>query len=47
MKEVFFLRPKTNSLFIAPHFLKKIFLKKKYYLLPNNKYFRKIIIFFI
>ncbi len=46
MKEVFFLRPKTNSLFIAPHFLKKIFLKKKYYLLPNNKYFRKIIIFF-
>tara|TARA_B110000977_G_scaffold189679_1_gene259533 strand:- start:4554 stop:5876 length:1323 start_codon:yes stop_codon:yes gene_type:complete len=46
MKEVFLLHPKTISLIIAPHFLKKVFLKKKYYLLPNNKYLRKINIFF-
>ena len=46
MKKVFLLRPKSHSLFIVPDYLKKIFLKKKYYLLPNNKYLRKIIIFF-
>ena len=46
MKKVFLLRPKSYSLFIVPDYLKKIFLKKKYYLLPNNKYLRKIIIFF-
>ena len=46
MKEVFLLHPKTISLIIAPHFLKKVFLKKKYHLLPNNKYLRKINIFF-
>jgi surface carbohydrate biosynthesis protein len=46
MKGVFFIRPKTYSLLVVPHFLKKIFIKKKYYLLPNNKYLRKIIIIF-
>ena len=46
MKKVFLLRPKSYSLFVVPDYLKKIFLKKKYYLLPNNKYLRKIIIFF-
>ena len=46
MKKVFLLRPKSHSLFIVPDYLKKIFLKKKYYLLPNNEYLRKIFIFF-
>ena len=46
MKKVFLLRPKSYSLFVVPDYLKKIFLKKKYHLLPNNEYLRKIIIFF-
>ena len=46
MKKVFLIRPKSHSLFIVPDYLKKIFLKKKYYLLPNNEYLRKIFIFF-
>ena len=45
MKKVFLLRPKSYSLFVVPDYLKKIFLKKKYHLLPNNEYLRKIIIF--
>tara|TARA_B100000963_G_scaffold361726_1_gene399014 strand:+ start:56 stop:1384 length:1329 start_codon:yes stop_codon:yes gene_type:complete len=46
MRKIFLLRPMTYSLFVAPYFLKKILLKKRYFLLPSNRYLRTIIIFF-
>ena len=46
MKIFYFINPQKKVLSIIPHFLKKIYIKKGYYLLPNNKFFREIIIFF-
>ena len=46
MKIIYFINPYKKVLCIIPDFLKKIYLKKKYYLLPENKFFRNIIIFF-
>ncbi len=46
MKIFYFINPYKKVLTTIPHFLKKIYLKKKYYLLPNNRFVREIIIFF-
>ena len=45
MKLVYFLNTKKKVLSIVPHFLKDVYLKKKFYLLPENKFIRGIIIF--
>ena len=47
MKTIYFINPYKKALSVIPHFLKKIYLKKKYYLLPENKFLRKTIIFFL
>ena len=44
MKIVYFINPYKKSLTAVPIFLKNIY-KKKFYLLPDNKFFREIIIF--
>ena len=46
MKLIYFINPYKKVLSIVPHFLKDIYLKKKYYLLPESKFLKKIIIFF-
>ena len=46
MKTIYFINPYKKALSVIPHFLKEIYLKKKYYLLPENKFLRKTIIFF-
>ena len=46
MKVVYFINPHKKTLSVVPHFLKKIYLKKKYFLLPENKFLRKTIVFF-
>lgn len=45
MKKAFFLDSKTKSLSIVPYFLKEVYKKKKYYLLPDNFFIRTLIIF--
>ena len=46
MKINYFINPIKKTLCIVPYFLKEIYVKKKYYLLPENSFLRKIIIFF-
>ena len=45
MKIVYFINPYKKGLTAVPDFLKKTYIKKKFYLLPDNKFFREIIIF--
>ena len=46
MKIAYFLNPHRKVLSIIPSFLIDVYKKKKYYLLPNNKVLRNLIIFF-
>ena len=46
MKLIYFINPYKKVLTTVPDFLKDIYLKKKYYLLPKSKFLTKIIIFF-
>lgn len=45
MKIVYFINPYKKAVSAVPDFLKKTYMKKKYYLLPDNKFFREIITF--
>jgi surface carbohydrate biosynthesis protein len=46
MKINYFINPNKKVLSIVPYFLKEIYIKKKYFLLPENIFLRKIFIFF-
>lgn len=45
MKKAYFINSKTKSLSIVPYFLKEIYLKKNYHLLPENSFIRDLKIF--
>ena len=45
MKLVYLIDPNKKVLSIVPHFLKDVYLKTRFYFLPENKILRKIIIF--